>query len=58
MHYIVPLRWGGERPADAILYAALRQCGFAAGRRHVYWRRKAPYLANAVVLFNSLGRRP
>jgi hypothetical protein len=28
---------------------------FAAVRRHLYWRRKAPYLANAVVLHNSLG---
>ena len=30
--------------------------GAAADRRHLYWRRKAPYLANAVVLHNSLGR--
>ena len=31
--------------------------GAAAVRRHLYWRRKAPYLANAVVLHNSLGRQ-
>ena len=29
--------------------------GAAAHRRHLYWRRQAPYLANAVVLHNSLG---
>ena len=34
-----------------------RLYGFAADRRHLYWRRKAPYLANAVVLHNSLGRQ-
>ena len=32
-----------------------RLYGFAADRRHLYWCRKAPYLANAVVLHNSLG---
>ena len=25
---------------------------FAADRRHLYWRRKAPYLASAAVLYN------
>ena len=31
------------------------QRGAAAERRHTKWRHKAPYLANAVVLHNSLG---
>ena len=32
--------------------------GGAADRRQTKWRRKAPYLANAVVLHNSRGRSP
>ena len=32
-----------------------RLYGFAAGRRHTKWGRKAPYLASAAILYNSLG---
>ena len=31
--------------------------GAAADRRHLYWRRKAPYLPSGAVLYNSLGRQ-
>ena len=30
---------------------------FAAVRRHLYWRRKAPYLPSGAILHNSLGRQ-
>ena len=32
--------------------------GDAAERRHLYWRRKAPYLPSGAVLYNSRGRSP
>ena len=34
-----------------------RLYGFAAGRRHTKWRRKALYLPSGAVLYNSLGRQ-
>ena len=34
------------------------QRGDAAERRHLYWRRKAPYLPSGAVLYNYPGRSP